>query len=105
MGAASAEELVARAESAERTGSRDQAAVLWDELIATFPSHPRALFLRGRDRMNEGDAAGALALFMQAEALDPMWPEAAFFAAVCHRHLGNPRAALIAVDRALALDP
>ena len=94
-----------RAQGAERAGRRDEAFALWSELVTAYPDHPRALFLRGRRRMDEGDAAGALALLTQSEALDGTRAEAAFYAAVCHRHLRNPNAALDAVDRALALDP
>jgi aspartyl/asparaginyl beta-hydroxylase (cupin superfamily) len=105
MTAVKAEDLVARAESAERAGRREEAFASWSELVAAYPDHPRALFLRGRRRMDEGDAAGALALFTQSQALDTSLPEAPFFAAVCHRHLRNPGAALDSVERALALDP
>jgi aspartyl/asparaginyl beta-hydroxylase (cupin superfamily) len=105
MSAAKAEDLVTRAESAERAGRRDDASSLWRELTLAYPDHPRALLLRGRQRMDEGDAAGALALFTQAEAVDARAAEAPFLAAVCHRHLRNPQAAYAAVDRALALDP
>ncbi|MBI3437738.1 MAG: aspartyl/asparaginyl beta-hydroxylase domain-containing protein [Proteobacteria bacterium] len=55
--------------------------------------------------MDEGDAARALDLLVRSEALDASLPEAPFYAAVCHRHLGNPGAALDAISRALALDP
>lgn len=105
MTAAKAEDLVTRAESAERAGRREEAFASWSELVAVYPDHPRALFLRGRRRMDEGDAADALALFVRSEALDASLPEAPFFAAVCQRHLRNPGAALDAVERALALDP
>ena len=105
MIAVKADDLVTRAQSAERAGRREEAFAAWSELVAAYPDHPRALFLRGRRRMDEGDAAGALALLTQSEALDPSLPEAPFFAAVCHRHLRNRGAALDAVERALALDP
>lgn len=100
-----AEQLVRRAEEAERAGQRSEAFALWSELVAAYPEHPRALFLRGRQRMNSGDAAGALDLLTRAEALEKTLPETPFFVAVCHRHLRNPAAALDAVDRALSLDP
>src|SRR5690349_19104902 len=103
MGSAKAEDILRRAENAERAGRREEAFAAWSELVAAHPDHPRALFLRGRRRMDEGDAAGALALFAQSEALDAKLPEAPFYAAVCQRHLRNPTAALDAVERALAL--
>src|SRR5438876_1044389 len=81
MTAAKAEDLVTRAESAERAGRREEAFAAWSELVGAFPDHPRALFLRGRRRMEEGDAAGALALFTQSEARDASLPEAPFFVA------------------------
>jgi aspartyl/asparaginyl beta-hydroxylase (cupin superfamily)/Flp pilus assembly protein TadD len=105
MTAVKAESIVAQAESAERAGRREEAFALWSELVANYPEHPRALFLRGRRRMDEGDAVGALALLTLAEAADASLPEAPFYAGVCHRHLRNPGAALDAVERALALDP
>src|SRR5512147_1684381 len=105
MTAAGAEDLVARAKDAERAGARDKAFALWSELVAAYPDHPHALFLRGRRHMEAGDAAGALAVFTQSEALDASLPETPFFIAVCQRHLRNPNAALDAVERALALDP
>src|SRR5689334_13252239 len=105
MTADKAESIVKQAESAERSGRREEAFALWSELVANYPDHRRALFLRGRRRMDEGDAAGALELLTRAEAADPSLPETPFYAAVCHRHLRNPGAALDAVERALALDP
>jgi len=105
MTATKAADLVTRAESAERSGRRDEAFALWSELVAAYPDHPRSLFLRGRREMEKGDAACALDLFTRSEGLDASLPEAPFFAAVCHRHLRNPNAALDAVERALVLDP
>ncbi|MFZ2029735.1 MAG: aspartyl/asparaginyl beta-hydroxylase domain-containing protein [Vitreimonas sp.] len=105
MTAATADDLVKRAENAERAGRRDEAFASWSELVASYPDHPRALFLRGRRRMDEGQAADALALLTKSEAGDGALRETPFYAAVCHRHLRNPDAALDAVERALALDP
>src|SRR5262245_51065054 len=105
MAAASAEDLIAGAEDAQRAGRRDEAFALWSQLVAAHPNHPRALFLRGQRKMEEGEAAGALALFTEAEALDASLPEIPFLPGVCQRHLRNPAAALAAIDRALSLDP
>lgn len=101
----SPDELIARAEAAERAGRREEAVALWGELAGAFPEHPRTLFLLGRQRMEAGDASGALTLLQQAEARDPNSPEIPFMAGVCQRHLRDPAAALAAIERALALDP
>lgn len=105
MATASAEDIIARAQGAERAGRRDEAVASWSELVERFPNHPRALFLRGRLQMDNGYAAGALALLTQSEALDSSSPDVAFFIAVCLRHLRRPADALDAVERALARDP
>lgn len=102
---ASAEDIVARAEQAERAADRDGAMALWNELVEAYPRHPRSLFLQGRRKLEQGDPASALTLLAQAEALDNSIPEIPFFKAVCHRHMGEPMEALVAVERALALDP
>lgn len=105
MSAVSTEELVRRADLAERLGAKEDAAQLWARLLAIAPQHPRALFIEGRRRVEAGDAAAALDLLSRAEALDPANAEAPLFLALAHRSLGEFPAALDALDRALARDP
>jgi aspartyl/asparaginyl beta-hydroxylase (cupin superfamily) len=105
MNDANAGELVRRAELAERTGRFDEAKQCWDALIASSPTHPRALYIQGRQRLERGDAAGALALLCESERLDPAFADAPLYAALAHRMDNNLPAALAALDRALAIDP
>lgn len=97
-------ELVRRAELAERSGSRAEAQASWAALVAADPDHPRALFALGRQRVEGGDPAGGLVLLSRAEAADPTHAETPFFAALAHRLLGQYEQALAAIDRALAID-
>ena len=98
------DELVRRAELAERSGARAEAQASWAALVATDPNHPRALFALGRQRVESGDPAGGLVLLSRAEAGDPTHAETPFFAALAHRLLGQYEQALAAIDRALAID-
>jgi tetratricopeptide (TPR) repeat protein len=99
-----ASELAARAETAERMGLKD-AHDLWEKLIARYPDHPRSKFKLGWRHLQEGDAVGALRLFAEAEAGDPRHADAALCVAIANRKLGQLNAALIALERALAIDP
>jgi aspartate beta-hydroxylase len=105
MSALSTEDLIRRAEQAERMGAREEAAQLWERFLAVAPQHPRALFIEGRRRVEAGDPAAALALLTRAEALDPTYAEAPLYLALAHRKLGALPAALDALDRSLACDP
>lgn len=99
-----ADELAARAEAAERTGSKD-AEDLWAALFSRYPDHPRALLHEGWRRLQGGDPNGALRLLARAEASDPRYAEAPLFSALAHRQQGQFVEALAALDRALAIDP
>lgn len=100
----SAEELAARAEHAERTGRPRDAAELWGALVQAYPGHPKALFIQGRRRVEQGDPAG-MTMLAQAEAADSSNPDVPLFLAMAHRSQGKLNEALAAIDRALALDP
>jgi aspartyl/asparaginyl beta-hydroxylase (cupin superfamily) len=73
-------------------------------LIAAAPDHPRALFERGRRLIRAGDPAGALALLLSAEAHDRSYAEIPFYSALAYRMQGDFEKALLAIDRALAID-
>ncbi|MGE0532122.1 MAG: aspartyl/asparaginyl beta-hydroxylase domain-containing protein [Hyphomonadaceae bacterium] len=101
----SPEELVRRAELAERSGLHSDAKAAWDALISAAPTHPKALFAQGRSLVSRGQARAAVPLLAQAEDGDPGFAEAPFFLALAHKMLGDLQAAVNALDRALAIDP
>lgn len=99
------EEFARRADVAERSGLRGEADAAWDALIEHYPTHPLALFARGRRLIERGDPAGALDLLRQAEAGHATLAEIPFYAALGYRVVGDLQGALAALDRALAIDP
>ena len=105
MDQTAADDLARRAEMAERAGQAGEAARLWETLLAEAPTHPKALFIRGRRLMERGDPGGAANMLAQAEAADGRDPEAPFYAALALNMKGDYAAALSAIDRALTIDP
>jgi aspartyl/asparaginyl beta-hydroxylase (cupin superfamily) len=100
-----ADDLAEQAQLAERTGRSPEAAALWEQLVAAYPNHPKALFIRGRRCVERGDLADALTLLSMAERLDSSNAEAPLYIALAHRMSGANEQALLAIDRALSLDP
>jgi aspartate beta-hydroxylase len=100
-----ADELIARAEAAERAGQAAEAARLWDAVVTGAPEHPKALIVQGRRLMERGEPAAAVAYFQRAEAADGRDPEIPVHIAMAHNVCGELDRALAALDRALALDP
>jgi aspartyl/asparaginyl beta-hydroxylase (cupin superfamily) len=100
-----ADELIARAEAADRAGLGAEAAKLWDAVLAQDPSHPKALFVQGKRLMERGDMVSAIAVFRRAEAADARDPDIPVHIAMAHNVRGELDPALAALDRALALDP
>lgn len=104
-GMSEAEQLIARAEAADRAGQAAEAAQLWQSVLATAPDHPKALVFQGKRLLERGDAASAIALFQRAEAMDQRDPEIPIHLAMAQRSRGELNSALAALDRALTLDP
>ncbi|MGQ0534079.1 MAG: aspartyl/asparaginyl beta-hydroxylase domain-containing protein [Caulobacteraceae bacterium] len=100
-----ADDLVRRAKQAERAGRPDEAALVWGELAHRFPSHPQALCIEGKRRIERGDAAGAIAVLAQAEQGDRNDAEIPLFASLAHKLQGAHEEALAAIERALAIEP
>jgi len=105
MGEPSVDDLAKRAELSERIGRLGEAKALWDELISAYPNHPASLFIRGRRFVEQGDPTNALPLLSMAERLDPSRAETPLYGALAHRMAGANEEALLAVDRALSIDP
>jgi aspartyl/asparaginyl beta-hydroxylase (cupin superfamily) len=100
-----ADDLLKRAQAAEQNGRAEEAAQAWRELAEHFPRHPAVLFHEGRARLQSGDAAGSVALLIEAEAGDPDNPEVPLLIALAFNKQGAYQDALAALDRALAIDP
>ena len=99
------EQLIARAQAAERAGQAAEAAKLWDAVAAKAPGHPKVLVIQGKRLMERGNPAGAIPFFEQAEAADRQDPEIPVHLAMAQHLRGDLEPALAALDRALALDP
>lgn len=100
-----AEQLIARAEAAERAGQAGEAAKLWEAVIAGAPDHPKAMFIQGRRLMEQGRADAAIDVLTRAEGRGAGMPDTPFYLAMAHNMKGDHKAALAALDRALAIDP
>jgi len=100
-----ADQLIARAEAAERAGQAAEAAKLWDAVVAAAPGHPKALAAQGKRLMERGDIGAAITLLRQAEGADPRDPDTPVHLAMAYNVRGDHELALGALDRALAIDP
>jgi aspartate beta-hydroxylase len=105
MSTADADQLIARAEAADRAGQPAEAAKLWQTLLARAPDHPKALFFQGQQLLHRGDPSAAAAVFQRAEAIDPADPDIPIHVAMALTALGDTPRALQALDRALAIEP
>lgn len=99
------EQLVYLAQQAMQAGRPDDAARLWEQILASSPEHPLALFHLAQDKLKQRDSAAALALLERAAIADPRAPGIPLNMALVHRKSGDAAAELAALDRALSLDP
>ena len=88
-----------------KAGRADEAALVWQRILAIKPAHVEALVQLGTHALSRSADETALALFEQAAAVsqgDPMLP---VYIAVASRALGRTQTELEAVTRALTIDP
>lgn len=67
--------VLARGHVAVQAGNRRAAEHWWRETIRIGPSIPMGYHALGRSRLEAGDAAGALALFLAAQDKGPRWAD------------------------------
>ena len=86
-------------------GRLDEAACVYEQVIARHPRHAVALNLLGAVAQQKGDSHRALALIGQAAEIEPDNPSIISNLAEVHRALGNFSEAVRLGKRALQLDP
>lgn len=86
-------------------GRLDEAARIWEQVIALAPAHPQALFRLGQHCYFRKDFRRARELLERAERADPANPGIALSLAFACRAMGDGPAELAALNRALTIDP
>lgn len=95
-------------QAAEQAGAErrlDEAASLWERVIALAPDHPKALFRLGQHALFKRDWRAARALLERAAIGAPQEPAVALNIAYVHRGLGDTAGEMEALTRALVIDP
>lgn len=98
-------DLSNQALQATAQGRLDDAAGLWQRLLALSPEHPKALFHLGQLRLRAQDPQGSLALLERAAKAAPADPAIGLNASFAHRALGDVQGEMQALMRSLAIDP
>lgn len=113
------DEMFQQANEFHRTGRLDEAAALYDQLLAQFPTHADTLHLRGVIELRRERIASAIELFDRALAANPGHADAgraraAAIEALAEDHVAeavkllharSPVDALAACEKALAIAP
>jgi len=87
-----------------QAGRINDAAELWEKVLALSPDHPQALLHLGQHRLFRGDAKGALALLEHASRVDAENPIVPLNLAAAYRALGDSQSELASLARALVID-
>ena len=88
-----------------RAGRFDEAARIWDRVLALAPNHPQALLHSGQYAHMRKDVVRAGALLDRAAKADPRNPLVPLNQSFICRTVGDARGEGAALDRALAIDP
>ena len=96
--------LVRSANAAMQTGRINDAAQLWEQVLAASPEHAQALLHLGQHRLFLGDAKGSLILLERATHADAKNPLVPLNLAAAYRALGDSQNELAALARALVID-
>ena len=82
----------------------DLAEAQAQEILAVVPGHPAGLLMRGAARRRMGRSPEALADLAPLAASQPTWPPAHLELGLARGEAGDPRGAVEALSRAVALD-
>ncbi len=97
--------VIGRAIGYQRAGRAQDSLRLMDGAVGARPEDAELRLFRGRYRIEGRDCTGALEDFRVAAELDPQNAAAFASQATAHLCLGDPSAALDALQRSLALNP
>ena len=98
-------QLVRSAQQAMQAGQLEEAAALWEQVLAGEPRHAQALFHLGQHALYHKDAKRAAELLQHASKVSPKEPVVELNLSFAYRNLGDSRAELAALDRSLSIDP
>ena len=82
-----------------------QAAEQASEILKVVPEHPLASLLLGRAYRLSGDAAAAVAILQPLTSAQTNWANAHYELGLAQTNANQPHAALVALQRAVALNP
>jgi len=88
-----------------RAGRLDEAARLWNQVLALEPGHGQALFHLGQHALMRRDTAQARDLLERAAAAAPNEPAVPLNLAFAYRAAGDTQSEMMALTRALVIDP
>ncbi|HLY07621.1 MAG TPA: aspartyl/asparaginyl beta-hydroxylase domain-containing protein [Rhizomicrobium sp.] len=97
--------LAEQASALMRAGRADEAARMWEQVLAAAPAHPQALFHLGQHALLRRDHAKALSLLERAQAALPTEPAIPLNLAFVHRATGDGAGEMAALTAALSIDP
>jgi tetratricopeptide (TPR) repeat protein len=87
------------------TSRPDLAEAQAQEILAVVPGHPAGLLIRGAARRRLGRVVEGLADLTPLVAAQPSWPPAHLELGIALGETGDPKAAVDALSRAVALEP
>ncbi|HEY5239359.1 MAG TPA: aspartyl/asparaginyl beta-hydroxylase domain-containing protein [Rhizomicrobium sp.] len=99
------QELVQAAQGSMRAGRLDEAARIWDRVLALAPGHPQALLHSGQYALMRKDLGQARLLLDRAAKADPHNPVIALNQSFLCRTAGDAQGEVAALERSLAADP
>ena len=98
-------EMVQRAQQAMAAGRADEAALLWQQVLAAAPEHPQALLHLGQIALQKKNLAAARGLLERAAKASPDNPVVALNLSYVFRNGGDAAGEMAALTRALGIDP
>src|SRR5512137_862398 len=96
------ETLIQDAREMARAGRPADAEALWRRVLEQSPGHPEAVLVLGMAAISRGEPARAVEVLQTSVGRNPMLE---LYLALAYKQLGNSDEEMLAVTRALDLDP